>query len=88
MVEQNFDRFERFWRGERHEYALFTVHSYGRRDYLIYHIPSKRVLLKESFTLTPSAIEKMIDMGVPVLDGSLRPAFRTTASPDASETEV
>ena len=68
MAQYNFEPFEQLCTVEREDHLLFTVDYYGRKQYLIYHIPTKTVLINQSFKLTPKIIKKMITMGIEVAE--------------------
>ncbi len=77
MLESEPSVFERVYLNERDEHLLFTIDFYGRKQYLLYHIPTKTVLINQSFKLTPNIIHKMISMGVRVAEDMPQEAAMT-----------
>lgn len=68
MLTNDLGDFERVCTIERDDHLLFTIQCYGNTQYLLYHIPSKTVLISRSFQMTPRIIKTMIDRGVRVAD--------------------
>jgi hypothetical protein len=67
-VDVNLGVFERVCTAELDDHVLFTIESYGKTQYLLYNIPTKTILINQSFRLTPAIIQKMIDLGIRVVD--------------------
>ncbi len=73
MTTNQLADYEFLWTTEKSDYALFTINAYGRVEYLVYHIPTKRVKTMRCDLLGQRIVEMMIARGVPVLDDM--PAF-------------
>lgn len=64
------NKYAYLWTTDRKNYRIFTIRCYGETQYLIYHVPSKRVKMVGSYETEQLIIQKMIEMGVPILQES------------------
>lgn len=68
MTTNQLADYEFLWTTEKADYALFTIRAYGQVEYLVYHIPTKRVKTICYNPLGERIVEMMIAQGVKVLD--------------------
>jgi hypothetical protein len=67
-VEEPLTSYAHYWTTDKDDYAIFTIRSYGEIEYLILHLPSKRIKLARSFALERAIVRQMLEHGVRVLD--------------------
>jgi len=67
MADPDLTQYAYLWKQQRHQIALFTVTCYGKTEYLIYHVPTKRISLVASTDTGKKLITKLLDEGVPLL---------------------
>jgi len=67
MIDPDLTKYAYLWQQQRHQIALFTVTCYGCDEYLIYHIPTKRISLVANTEVGKKLVAKLMDEGVPLL---------------------
>jgi len=68
MVDPELTQYAYLWKQQRHQIALFTVTCYGKIEYLIYNLPTKRISLIADTDIGKKLITKLLAEGVPLLE--------------------
>lgn len=69
--KQDVSQYARFWTTELNQHLLFTIKCYTEVEYLIYHIPTKTVVILPSTRAEREVIARMLERGVRVVDDHL-----------------
>jgi hypothetical protein len=71
VLDTDLSKYKHLWTDDLHNHLLFTLNYYGEVIYLIYNIPSKKVVVTKSAELDKYIVEKMLINGAKVVDDNL-----------------
>lgn len=81
MVDRELLKYAYMWTIERNNFALFTVECYGKKEFLIYHIPTRTIRMITDNDLGKKLIDKLLEKGIPLLQDAPDGIKHHTASP-------